>query len=62
MLAHALPKGSDDVAPTTRRFYRTSQRTDIKALVISSRSNCQMIATLRTNFSGVTIAPHENPN
>jgi hypothetical protein len=28
----------------------------------STRSNCQMFATLRTIFSCVTIAPHENPN
>jgi hypothetical protein len=28
----------------------------------SPRSNCQMFATPRTNFSGVTIAPHENQN
>ena len=34
MLAHALPKGSDGVAPTTCRFYLTSQRMDIKALAI----------------------------
>jgi hypothetical protein len=27
-----------------------------------SRSNCQMFATLRTDFFGVTIAPYENPN
>jgi hypothetical protein len=26
------------------------------------RSNCWMFATLPTNISGVTIAPHENPN
>jgi hypothetical protein len=30
--------------------------------IFSPRSNRQMIATLRTNFSCVTIAPHENPN
>jgi hypothetical protein len=39
MLAHALPKGSDDVAPTTRRFYLTSQRMDIKALAIRAWSD-----------------------
>jgi hypothetical protein len=27
-----------------------------------SRSNCQMFATLRADFSSVTIAPYENPN
>ena len=34
MLAHALPKGSDDVGPTTWRFYLMSQRMDVKALAI----------------------------
>jgi hypothetical protein len=34
----------------------------INGLLIGFRSNCQMFATLRSNFSCVTIAPHENPN
>jgi hypothetical protein len=34
----------------------------ISGLPIGFRSNCQMFATLRSNFSCVTIAPHENPN
>ena len=29
---------------------------------IRARSSCQMFATLRTNFSCVTIAPYENRN
>ena len=47
MLAHALPKGSDDVAPTTRRFYLTSQHMDIKALAISAWSDALTAAFVK---------------
>jgi len=47
MLAHTLPKGSDDVAPTTRRFYLTSQRMDIKALAIRAWSGALTAAFIK---------------
>lgn len=47
MLAHALPKGSDGVAPTTRKFYLTSQRMDIKALAIRAWSDALTAAFIK---------------
>jgi hypothetical protein len=46
VLAHAAAKqgNGDDVAPTTKRFYLTSQRMDIKAQAMSAWSDAVMAA------------------
>jgi hypothetical protein len=53
--------GRHRLSPDTGAFARLV-REDPASESISPGSNCQMIATLRANFSCVTIAPYENPN
>jgi hypothetical protein len=52
----------------TEAFDRRKQRLSCSRLIPffpllrGSRSSCRIFTTLRSNFSGVTIAPHEDPN
>jgi hypothetical protein len=54
IVMECLRFGSDEFASFVVTILRTT--------AFSPSSNCQMFATLRTNFSCVTIAPHENQN
>jgi hypothetical protein len=47
MLAHAAEKkgNGDDIAPTTKKFYLTSQRMDIKAVAMEAWSDAVMAPT-----------------
>jgi hypothetical protein len=44
MLAHAMPASADEVAPTTRKFYLSSQRMDVKAKAMKAWSDAVMKA------------------
>jgi hypothetical protein len=49
ILAHAAKKdgGADDVAPTTKRFYLTSQRMNLKAIAMEAWSDAEMAAYVK---------------
>ena len=47
MLGHALPGTVEDAAPTTKRFYLTSQRMVEKAVAMKAWSNALVEAFLK---------------
>jgi hypothetical protein len=47
VLSHAMKKGSDEAAPTTKRFYLTDQRMDLKALAMQAWSDALMNAYIK---------------
>ena len=47
MLGHALPGTVEDAAPTTKRFYLTSQRLVEKAVAMKAWSNALVEAFLK---------------
>lgn len=47
LLSHAMKNGSDEAAPTTKRFYLTSQRMDVKAQAMRAWSDALTNAYLK---------------
>jgi hypothetical protein len=58
MLAHAMPASADEVAPTTRKFYLSSQRMDVKAKAMKAWSDAVMKAYRKAG--GKQPMPSEN--
>lgn len=57
VLAHTLPDTDDEAAPTTREFYLTSQRMDVKATAMRAWSESLIEAYLKAG--GTMPAPRE---
>jgi len=51
MLAHTMPASADEVAPTTRKFYLSNQRMDVKTAAIAAWAGAVMDATPRPGAS-----------
>jgi hypothetical protein len=59
VLAHTLPQTADEAAPTTRAYYLTSQRMDVKAAAMRAWSEALVEAFLKAG--GRMPAPSEGP-
>jgi hypothetical protein len=59
VLTHTLPQTADEAAPTTRQYYLTSQRMDVKSAAMRPWSEALLEAYLKAG--GTMLEPKEGP-